>query len=114
MIVCLHCNRNDNIKNHRENAKKHQQKHADVIQSKSLERFAPALVGDTVMVPVPDVDRGHCDFRNIKAVVVECHPNALYRLGTKLGLLKQAYSRNQFTPVKEKFLDISNVSFKSG
>ena len=55
MIVCLHCDKNDNIKNHRENAKKHQQKHADVILTKSVERFAPALVGDTVMVPVLDV-----------------------------------------------------------
>ena len=27
----------------------------------------------------------------------------------KQGLLKQAYSRNQFTPVKEKFLQISDV-----
>ena len=76
---------------------------------KSVERFAPALVGDTVMVPVPEVDRGRCEFRNIKAVVVDCQPNALYRLGTKSGLLKQAYSRNQFTPVKEKFLEVSDV-----
>ena len=80
MIVCLHCDRNDNIKNHRENVKKQQQKRADIMLTKSVERFAPALVGDTVMVPVPDVDRGRCEFRNIKAVVVECQPNALYRL----------------------------------
>ena len=95
MIVCLHCDRNGNIRNHRENPHWHlammqQQKYADVMLTKSVERFAPALVGDTVMVPVPDVDRGCFEFPNIKAVVVECQPNVLYRLGTKLGLLKQA------------------------
>ena len=76
---------------------------------KSVERFEPAVVGDTVMVPVPVVDRGWCEFRNVKAIVVECQSNALYRLGKKQGLLNQAYSRNQFTPVKEKFLQISDV-----
>ena len=37
---------------------------------KSTHRFEPAAVGTTVMVPVPDVDRGRCEFRNIKAIVL--------------------------------------------
>ena len=35
--------------------------------------------------------------------------NGLYKLGTKHGVLKQAYSRNQFTPVKEIFLELAEV-----
>ena len=54
---------------------------------KSTQRFEPAAVGTTVI-------RGRCEFRNIKAVVLECMPNGLYKLGTKHGVLKQAYSRN--------------------
>ena len=76
---------------------------------KSTQRFEPAAVGTTVMVPVPDVDRGRCEFRNIKAVVLECMSNGLYKLGTKHGVLKQAYSRNKFTPVKESFLELAEV-----
>ena len=76
---------------------------------KSTQRFEPAAVGTTVMVPVTDVDRGRCEFRNIKAVVLECMSNGLYKLGTKHGVLKQAYSRNQFTPVKESFLELAEV-----
>ena len=61
------------------------------------------------MVPVPDVDRGHCEFRNIKAVVLECMSKGLYKLGTKHVVLKHAYSRNQFTPEKESFLELAEI-----
>ena len=74
-----------------------------------LTAIEPAAVGTTVMVPVPYVDRGRCEFRNIKAVVLECMSNGLYKLGTKHGVLKQAYSRNQFTPVKQSFLELAEV-----
>jgi len=65
---------------------------------KSNRRFKPA-----------HLDRGRCEFRNIKAIVLSCLDNGLYQLGTIHGILKQAYSRNQFSPVKEKFISDEDV-----
>ena len=82
----------------------------DLTSVKNIINYLNTLYSvNTVMVPVPDIDRGRWECRNIKAVVVDCQPNGLYRLGTKLRLLNQAYSRNQFTPVKQKFILISEV-----
>ena len=87
-------------------------------------RFPPAAIGDTVMVPIPDVDRGRAEFPNVKAVVIEvvilranknaqkclqANDNATYKLGTEHGRLKQLYTRNEFTPCIEKFLGVENV-----
>ena len=66
-------------------------------------------LGATVMVPIPDVDRGRADLRNIKAVVIKVHDDGMYELGTEHGILKNLYSRNQFSPCIEKFIDISDV-----
>lgn len=63
----------------------------------------------TVRVPVPDVDRGRGDARNILAVVTETTSDGFYRLGLKEGLLKQLYSRNQFTVCQKTFLTIEDV-----
>ena len=76
---------------------------------KSVMRFKAANVGDTVMVPIPDVDRGRAEFRNLKAVVIDVKENGLYKLGTTDGLLKQLYSRSQFMPCVNKFLNINDV-----
>jgi hypothetical protein len=36
-------------------------------------RLAPLAVGSTVMVPVPEIDRGRAEFPNIKGVVMEVY-----------------------------------------
>ena len=33
-----------------------------------------AEVGETVLVPIPDVDGGRCEYPNLKAVIMEAHP----------------------------------------
>ena len=35
--------------------------------------YAKNAVGDTVLVPIPDLDRGRCEYPNLKAVVLEEH-----------------------------------------
>ena len=53
--------------------------------------------GDNVAVPIPLVDRGRCDPRNILGVIVDRDlENDLYSIAVKAGLLKGKYSRNQF------------------
>lgn len=44
-------------------------------------------VGDCVLVPVPDVDRGPTDPANIMGVVLE-EKNAVYLVGTEAGVIK--------------------------
>lgn len=108
-VLCKICHQKDQIINHRECAKKTQRKQAEKMFEQSAKRFKPAKIGDTVMVPVPDVDRGKSDFRNIEAVVLTVEENGVYKLGTKHGLLNSHYARNQFTPCLEKFLDIKDL-----
>ena len=62
------------------------------------------------MVPVPDVDRGRTDFRNVAAVVKEVNAQrGIYTIGTKHGVLEQCYTRNQIIPGKTSFLTTVQV-----
>ena len=79
---------------------------------RSLKRFKPAEVGDNVLVPVPDVDRGRGEFRNIKGIVTSDNGNGCYSIGTTEGMLKQAYCRNQFIPLQPQFLRVDDVQDK--
>ena len=71
VFLCAHCDRNVKIKNQRHNAKKQQQKQADQMLIKSTQRFEPAAVGTTVMVPVPDVTKVYHVLLLIGRVVVK-------------------------------------------
>jgi hypothetical protein len=69
-------------------------KKAEKMKEKSAQRCAPAAVGQTVLLPVPEVDRGRADHRNVKAVVLEV-VDGFYCLGTLHGKLVQLFARNQ-------------------
>ena len=56
----------------------------------------PGNVGDNVTVPVPLVDRGRGDSRNIMGVILDRDENDLYRIAVKGGILNGKFSRNQF------------------
>lgn len=61
-------------------------------------------------MPIPEVDRGKTDARNLLYVVVaKNEEKQLYQLGTKTGKLKQYYTRNEFDVCKQKFLSIEEV-----
>ena len=108
--LCSLCVKDHELALQRAAAKRKQQDQADKMLERSAKRFKPAEINDTVLVPIPDVDRGRCDFPNIKAVVVEKHKDGhLWKLGTKSGVLDQWYSRNQFQPTLEKFLSIEEI-----
>ena len=76
----------------------------------TVKRFKPAEVGDNVLVPVPDVDRGRGEFRYIKGIVTVNQTNGCYTIGTKHGILKQPYCRNQFIPTNAPLLQLGDVS----
>ena len=52
--------------------------------------------GDSVAVPIPIVDRGKGDPRNILGVIVVRDEHDMYRIVVKAGILSTKYSRNQF------------------
>ena len=52
--------------------------------------------GDNVAVPIPMVDRGRGDPRNILGVIVDRDEHDMYRIAVKAGILSKKYSRNQF------------------
>ncbi|KAI6648407.1 hypothetical protein LOD99_14085 [Oopsacas minuta] len=108
-VLCRLCHQANQITQQRKGAKRIQGVQADKMFEQSRKRFKQANIGDTVMVPLPDVDRGKGDFRNIKAVVVAVEHNGTYKLGTKYGQLNSHYTRNQFTPCLDKFLEINDV-----
>lgn len=58
------------------------------------------------------MDRSRAEFSNAKAVVLSVETNGTYKLGTKHGILKSHYTRNQFTVCAEEFVSIDDVSME--
>ena len=73
-------------------------------------KFAPAVLGDSVRIPVPDVDRSKCAARNVIGVVMEVdEEKSLYKIGTSQGVLKTLFTRGQFDVCPERFLATEDV-----
>ena len=65
--LCLLCHKQAQIFSQREGAKRKQQDQADKMLERSAKRFKEAEVGDTVLVPIPDLDRGRCEYPKFKS-----------------------------------------------
>ena len=72
-------------------------------------KLAHGNKGDNVTIPIPSVDRGRGDPRNILAVVMDRSERDNYTLVTKYGILKGAYSRNQFDLCPQRLLSMDDV-----
>ncbi|KAK9685207.1 hypothetical protein QE152_g38215 [Popillia japonica] len=82
---------------------------ADNIRNRQhLIRDKRGKIGETVRIPIPDVDRARGDLRNILGVILAVEDNN-YSIGTKVGKLQQMYSRNQFTICKQSMVAIDDV-----
>ena len=68
-----------------------------------------ASEGDNVAIPIPLVDRGRGDPRNLLGVVVNRDENMMYSIATSNGTLKGKYSRNQFILCAERLLKIEDM-----
>ena len=64
----------------------------------------PGLEDDNVAVPIPSVDRGRGDPRNILGVILNCDENEQYTIGCPSGILRGKFSRNQFDLCPQKLL----------
>ena len=66
-------------------------------------------IGDNVIIPIPLVDRGRGDPRNILGVILDRDENDLYTISVKSGILTSKYSRNQFDICSQKLLSESDT-----
>ena len=49
--------------------------------------------GDNIIIPIPLVDRGRGDPRNIMGVILDRNENDMHRIAVRAGILKGSYSR---------------------
>ena len=56
--------------------------------------MVPGEIGDTVLVPIPMVDRGRGDARNILGIILDRDLNETYRIGVHAGVIKGRFARN--------------------
>ena len=70
----------------------------------------PGSPGDNVVVPIPSVDRGRGDPRNILGVILYRDESDQYKIAVKSGILKGLYSRNQFDLCPQKLLTLDHVN----
>ena len=62
---------------------------AEKMSQQHINKLGEAKVGDTVQVPVPDVDRGPADIINVLAYITKVNnQNMTYQLDTKYSFIK--------------------------
>ena len=66
-------------------------------------------IGDNVAVPIPAVDRGRGDARNILGVVVNKTDNDQYKIAVEGGLRNGHYSRSQFVLCPQRLLVTDDI-----
>ena len=56
---------------------------ADKMIQNTQKKLKVVEVGDTVMIPVPDVDKGKIDQNQLPAIIMEVNDSGNYKLGTR-------------------------------
>ena len=101
--------RMDSILMEREGARTAQFAQAERMVKRSRIDIAHGHLGDNVAVPIPLVDRGRGDPRNILGVILERNEYNMYTICVKSGILKSKYARNQFDLCPQRLLQESDV-----
>ena len=65
--------------NERGGARRKTAEQAERWVEKSRNRYGEAEVGTTVLLAIPDVDKGRCELPNLKCVVLEKTGGGMYR-----------------------------------
>ena len=90
-------------------AKRGLQQQAETMRN-TRRRLDDASLGDNVIIPIPDVDRGPLDGRNMHGVEVT---EEGYKLGTRGGRLDSTFARNQFEVIDSDNLDVNDIPEKT-
>lgn len=100
----------ERIKRARKAASAGQLSQAERMVKRSRVDFKSGEVGDNVAVPVPLVDRGRGDARNILGVILNRDISTdTYTIGVKAGVLKGGFSRNQFDLCPQRLLNNEDI-----
>lgn len=91
-------------------ASESQKQQAERMVKRSRIELKAGEIGDNVALPIPLVDRGRGDPRNILGVIVSRSINDQYKVATKSGVLKGSYSRNQFDICPERLLRKGDIN----
>ena len=98
------------IRAQRKRAHEAQSVQAERMDKRSKRVFGPVEVCDNVTIPIPQVDRGRADPRNIIGIVTECSDNAMFTVVVKSGILNVKYSRNQINVCATKLYTIDDFN----
>ncbi|XP_076031184.1 uncharacterized protein LOC143019434 [Oratosquilla oratoria] len=100
----------EDISNQRKRARESQLSQGERMVKRSGIDLKAGEVGDNVAVPIPMVDRGRGDLRNIIGVTVDRDENYLYRIAVKAEILSTKYFRNQFDLCPQRLLNETYVN----
>ncbi|XP_037780257.1 uncharacterized protein LOC119576683 [Penaeus monodon] len=103
-------NHQDQIQKCRVEAYRGQVSQAERMVKRCRLGFKVGEPGGNVAAPIPAVDRGRGDPRNILGVIVSRDlDNGQYKIAVKSGVLKGQYSRNQFDLCSQRLLSEDDV-----
>ena len=78
--------------------------------NRAKHKCPPSAVGDSVQIPIPEVDQGPIDPSHIICFVVKVDKKKVqYLLGNKHGVLSNWLPANAFGQCKQSFIDIKYV-----
>ena len=98
-----------NIKTERDGASSALMQQAQRMVKRSQLELVSGQIGDNVAVPIPQVDKGRGDPRNILEIVMDHNENDLYTICVKAGVLKKKFTRNQFDLCPQRLITESDV-----
>ena len=92
-------------------AKRAQECQADRMLKRRRFVLTTAKVGDTVTIPIPLVDRGRGDPRNVLGKIVSHDEEKdLFKIAVRSGILNGHYSRTQFEVCSQALLDEDDIN----
>ena len=98
------------INRRRKRARDAQTSQAERMVKRSRVDLKPAGIEDNIAIPIPMVDRGRGDPRNILGIVLDKDEHDLYTIAVKAGVLKNKYTRNEFALCPQRLLTKCDVN----
>ena len=99
------------IEDQRLAARTAQSSQADRMVKRRRLELPAAQIGDNVAIPIPQVDRGRGDPRNIVGIVIDSNPEMdSYKIAVKAGTLRDKYFRNQFNVCPKNLISEADIN----
>ena len=103
--------RQAHILHHRVAAKRCRSNQADRKIKRRCLALVPADIGNTITIPIPSVDRGRGDPRNLMGKIVEKdQERELYKIAVRAGVLTGHFSRSQFEVCSQDLVKDSDIN----